>query len=155
VFVNEADFGYTIVLEKMYDDLPMTQVTVADGKKIMGYAMNKGVASSSTGSSRTATILFNSTLIGVKPAPTVAAFSSRGPSTAGPGVPKPDIMAPGLNILAASVPVGADDGANKDGHSYNVVSGMSMATPHVTGVVALIRKVHPDWSPAAIVSVLH
>jgi subtilisin family serine protease len=157
VFVNEADFGYTIVLEKMYDDLPMTQVTVADGKKIMGYAMSKGGPSSSTGGSRTATIVFNSTLIGVKPAPTVAAFSSRGPSTAGPGVPKPDIMAPGLNILAAwpsTVPVGADEAGNKDGNSYNVVSGTSMATPHVTGIVALLRKVHPDWSPAAIKSAI-
>ncbi|GJM88389.1 hypothetical protein PR202_ga04447 [Eleusine coracana subsp. coracana] len=155
VFVNEADFGYTIVVEKFRDGtLPMSQVTAADGAKIMGYAMRAG--SSNT---RTATIVFNSTLLGVKPAPTVAAFSSRGPSAAGPGVPKPDVMAPGLNILAAwpaAVPVDIDDNTNTNNEEYiyNVVSGTSMATPHVTGVVALVRKLHPDWSPAAIKSAI-
>ncbi|XP_040379897.1 subtilisin-like protease [Oryza brachyantha] len=147
VFINEADFGYTIVLEKYYD-LPMSQVTSADGAKIMGYA---GVGSPA--GSHTATIVFNSSVVGVKPAPVVAAFSSRGPSAASPGVPKPDVMAPGLNILAgwpSQVPVG--DGA--ESYSFNVVSGTSMATPHVTGIVALIKKVHPDWSPAMIKSAI-
>ncbi|KAL6620131.1 hypothetical protein ACP70R_035270 [Stipagrostis hirtigluma subsp. patula] len=146
VFINEADFGYTIVLEKYYD-LPMSQVTAADGTKIMGYAMM-----GSSASNHTATIVFNSSLVGVKPAPIVAAFSSRGPSTACPGVPKPDIMAPGLNILAAwpsQVPV-----EESEANSYNVVSGTSMATPHVTGIVALVKKLHPDWSPAAVKSAI-
>ncbi|KAK3135770.1 hypothetical protein QOZ80_5BG0423200 [Eleusine coracana subsp. coracana] len=158
VFVNEADFGYTIVVEKFRDDgsLPMSQVTAVDGAKIMGYAMRAGSASET----RTATIVFNSTLLGVRPAPTVAAFSSRGPSAAGPGVPKPDVMAPGLNILAAwpaAVSVDNDDTTNTNNEQeyiYNVVSGTSMATPHVTGVVALVRKMHPDWSPAAIKSAI-
>ncbi|KAK3138970.1 hypothetical protein QOZ80_5AG0375900 [Eleusine coracana subsp. coracana] len=155
VFVNEADFGYTIVVEKFRDGtLPMSQVTAADGAKIMGYAMRAGSSNTCT-----ATIVFNSTLLGVKPAPTVAAFSSRGPSAAGPGVPKPDVMAPGLNILAAwpaAVPVDIDDNTNTNNEEYiyNVVSGTSMATPHVTGVVALVRKLHPDWSPAAIKSAI-
>ncbi|KAL6845030.1 hypothetical protein ACP4OV_025203 [Aristida adscensionis] len=148
VFINEADFGYTIVLEKYYN-IPMSQVTAADGHKIMGYAMRGSPASM-----HTATIVFNNSLVGVKPAPTVAAFSSRGPSTASPGVPKPDIMAPGLNILAAwpsQVPVGEAGG---EAYDYNVVSGTSMATPHVAGVVALVKKAHPEWSPAAIKSAI-
>ncbi|KAG8085369.1 hypothetical protein GUJ93_ZPchr0010g9556 [Zizania palustris] len=147
VFVNEADFGYTIVVEKD-NSLPMSQVAAADGGKIMGYA-----AMGSSSAAHTATIVFNSTMVGVKPAPVVAAFSSRGPSAAGPGVPKPDIMAPGLNILAAwpsMIPV------DKEGESinFNVISGTSMATPHVTGIVALMKKMHPDWSPAAIKSAI-
>ncbi|KAF0926175.1 hypothetical protein E2562_022013 [Oryza meyeriana var. granulata] len=148
VFINEADFGYTIVLEKYYN-LPMSQVTAGDGAKIMGYA----AIGSSAAAAHTATIVFNSTVVGVKPAPVVAAFSSRGPSAASPGVPKPDIMAPGLNILAAwpsQVPV---DGGGES-YNFNVVSGTSMATPHVTGIVALIKKVHPDWSPAMIKSAI-
>uniref|UniRef100_A0A0D9WFR5 Subtilisin-like protease n=1 Tax=Leersia perrieri TaxID=77586 RepID=A0A0D9WFR5_9ORYZ len=154
VFVNEADFGYTIVLEKYYD-LPMSQVTATDGAKIMGYASTPS-SSSSTAAGHTATIVFNSSVVGVKPAPIVAAFSSRGPSAASPGVPKPDIMAPGLNILAAwpsQVPV---DGNKNGGESYtfNVISGTSMATPHIAGVVALIKKIHPDWSPAMIRSAI-
>ncbi|KAJ1262601.1 hypothetical protein BS78_09G121100 [Paspalum vaginatum] len=148
VFINEPDFGYTIVLEKLYS-LPMSQVTAVDGNKIMGYAM-KGSATTN----HTATIVFNSTVVGVKPAPIVAAFSSRGPSVASPGVLKPDIMAPGLNILAAwpsQVPVAEGP---ESSHSFNVISGTSMATPHVTGIVALVKKAHPDWSPAAIKSAI-
>ncbi|XP_062230243.1 subtilisin-like protease [Phragmites australis] len=146
VFINEPDFGYTLVLEKYYN-LPMSQVTAADGTKIMGYAM-KG----SSTTNHTATIVFNSTIVGVKPAPIVAAFSSRGPSIACPGVPKPDILAPGLNILAAwpsLVPV-----EGPESYNFNVISGTSMATPHVTGIVALVKKLHPDWSPAAIKSAI-
>ncbi|BAD53012.1 subtilisin-like serine proteinase [Oryza sativa Japonica Group] len=73
-------------------------------------------------------------------APKVAAFSSRGPSVDYPDIIKPDVAAPGSNILAAV----------KDG--YKLESGTSMATPHVAGIVALLKALHPDWSPAAIKS---
>ncbi|KAK1261591.1 Subtilisin-like protease [Acorus gramineus] len=75
-------------------------------------------------------------------APTVAAFSSRGPSTEFPGILKPDVAAPGVNILAAK----------KD--SYAFESGTSMACPHVSGIVALLKSLHPYWSSAAIKSAL-
>ncbi|KAK1321443.1 Subtilisin-like protease [Acorus calamus] len=75
-------------------------------------------------------------------APRVAAFSSRGPSTLFPGVLKPDIGAPGVNILAAK----------KDGYVF--MSGTSMACPHISGVVALLKSVHPRWSSAAIKSAI-
>jgi hypothetical protein len=149
VFVNEADFGYTIVVEK-YFNLPMSQVTATDGAKIMGYAR---AGPPSAAAPLNATILFNSTMVHVKPAPIVAAFSSRGPNVASPGVLKPDIMAPGLNILAAwptMVPVDGDT----ESYNYNVASGTSMATPHVTGIAALVKKAHPDWSPSAVKSAI-
>uniref|UniRef100_A0A0E0JPR3 Peptidase S8/S53 domain-containing protein n=1 Tax=Oryza punctata TaxID=4537 RepID=A0A0E0JPR3_ORYPU len=75
-------------------------------------------------------------------APKVAAFSSRGPSVDYPDIIKPDIAAPGSNILAAM----------KD--HYQLGTGTSMATPHVAGVVALLKAFHPDWSPAAIKSAI-
>jgi len=62
---------------------------------------------------------------------------------------KPDVLAPGLNILAAYPPktlLGAGP--------FDVLSGTSMSTPHISGVVALIKSVHPDWSPAAIKSAI-
>ncbi|CAD5181667.1 unnamed protein product [Musa acuminata subsp. malaccensis] len=74
--------------------------------------------------------------------PRVAAFSARGPSTGYPDLVKPDITAPGVNILAAV----------RDG--YQFMSGTSMACPHVSGIAALLKVVHPDWSPAAIKSAL-
>uniref|UniRef100_A0ACD5TAE1 Uncharacterized protein n=1 Tax=Avena sativa TaxID=4498 RepID=A0ACD5TAE1_AVESA len=81
VFINEADFGYTIVVEK-YFNLPMSQVTATDGAKIMGYAR---AGPPSEAAPLNATILFNSLMVHVKPAPIVAAFSSRGPNSASPG----------------------------------------------------------------------
>ncbi|KAG1363283.1 putative Subtilisin-like protease SBT3.6 [Cocos nucifera] len=81
------------------------------------------------------------------PAPRVAAFSSKGPNYLTPEILKPDIAAPGLNILAAWSP--ADKEMN-----YNILSGTSMSCPHVTGLAALIKAVHPTWSPSAIKSAI-
>ncbi|KAK3156564.1 hypothetical protein QOZ80_2AG0108860 [Eleusine coracana subsp. coracana] len=74
--------------------------------------------------------------------PRVAAFSSRGPSPTFPGIIKPDIAAPGVSILAAV------------GSSYQFKSGTSMSCPHVSAIVALLKLVHPDWSPAIIKSAI-
>ena len=72
----------------------------------------------------------------------VASFSSRGPSADYPAFIKPDVAAPGANILAAV------------GDSYVTKSGTSMAAPHAAGVAALLKALHPDWSPAAIKSAI-
>ena len=62
---------------------------------------------------------------------------------------QPDVVAPGLNILAAWSPMGGGMGL-----TYNIVSGTSMSCPHVAGVSALLRSAHRDWSPAMIRSAL-
>ncbi|KAG6431451.1 hypothetical protein SASPL_109530 [Salvia splendens] len=72
----------------------------------------------------------------------VASFSSRGPSIPTPGFLKPDILCPGVNILAAS----------HTSMEWKIDSGTSMACPHLSGVAALLKSVHPNWSPAAIKS---
>lgn len=63
---------------------------------------------------------------------------------------QPDIIAPGSNILAAWSPVASLYWSEK----YAIISGTSMACPHISGIVALIKSVHPEWSPAAIKSAL-
>ncbi len=82
-------------------------------------------------------------------APQVATFSSRGPSlSSGGGLLKPDIMAPGNDVIAAVSP------ANHSGNLYDTESGTSMATPHIAGVAALVISKHPNWSPMEVKSAI-
>ncbi|XAR73313.1 Tripeptidyl-peptidase II [Bertholletia excelsa] len=96
--------------------------------------------------------MHNLTLVGKDQAPFVLGFSARGPNAVVPEILKPDIIAPGLNILAAWPPVISPSRAQEDRRrvNYNMDTGTSMACPHIAGVAALIRAAHPDWSPAAI-----
>ncbi|PIM97197.1 Cucumisin [Handroanthus impetiginosus] len=92
------------------------------------------------------------TIIGDDRAPVVAAFSSRGPNWASPGILKPDILGPGVNILAAW-PVSVENNTNTNS-TFNIISGTSMSCPHLSGIAALLKSAHPDWSPAAIKSAI-
>ena len=76
-------------------------------------------------------------------------FSGRGPSKWEPGVLKPDVTAPGVDILAGHTP---DVANNVRGERFQYLSGTSMAVPHVAGIAALLKEAHPDWSPAALKS---
>jgi hypothetical protein len=79
----------------------------------------------------------------------IADFSSRGPGVG--NVLKPDIAAPGVNILAQ----GFADGTGEARHlGFGQVSGTSMASPHVAGAAILLRQIHPEWSNADIKSAL-
>ncbi|KAL5068573.1 hypothetical protein RYX36_019460 [Vicia faba] len=89
-------------------------------------------------------ILRAKTVIGAQPASRIAAFSSRGPNALSPEILKSDITTPGINILAAWSPA--------TGNMFNILSGTSMACPHVTGIATLDKVVHPSWSPSAIKS---
>ncbi|KAJ8439460.1 hypothetical protein Cgig2_008491 [Carnegiea gigantea] len=89
-------------------------------------------------------------------APTVATFSCMGPNKVNPNILKPDIAAPGLNILASwAQPISAS-GSKSDPQlsMFNIVSGTSMSCPHVSGAAAYVKEFHPDWSASAIKSAL-
>lgn len=67
---------------------------------------------------------------------------------------QPDITGPGHDILAAYSPLSTGAGTGGRSVNWNIISGTSMSTPHLTGIAALIKAVHRDWSPAAIKSAL-
>ncbi|GMP74073.1 hypothetical protein CsSME_00031600 [Camellia sinensis var. sinensis] len=96
------------------------------------------------------------TVLHSKPAPFMAAFTSRGPNTITPDILKPDITAPGLNILAAWSEASSPTKLASDHRvvKYNILSGTSMSCPHVAAAAALLKAIHPTWSSAAIRSAL-
>ncbi|KMS98938.1 hypothetical protein BVRB_3g067390 [Beta vulgaris subsp. vulgaris] len=128
--------------------LPAVAVGEREGNIIKRYAM--------TSPNPRATMSFLGTKVGIKPSPIVAAFSSRGPNILSLEVLKPDVVAPGVNILAAWTGSTGPSSVSADQRrvKFNILSGTSMSCPHVSGVAALIKAVHPSWSPAAIKSAL-
>jgi hypothetical protein len=83
----------------------------------------------------------------------MASFSSRGPT--GDWI-KPDVTAPGVQVLAGTTPqpdqTTADNGP--PGNLFMAIAGTSMSSPHSAGVSALVKAAHPDWTPAMIKSAL-
>ncbi|KAG6431453.1 hypothetical protein SASPL_109532 [Salvia splendens] len=100
----------------------------------------------------TAIISFQGTVIGDERAPVVASFSSKGPSIPTLGILKPDILGPGVNILAAW-PTSVEGNTNTKS-TFNIISGTSMSCLHLSGLAALLKSVHPDWSQSAIKSAI-
>jgi hypothetical protein len=122
-----------------FHSVPTVHLQFTDRPAVNAYAATLGA---------TATIN-QATIVYTEPAPFTASFSSRGPLRAGNGdLLKPDVMAPGQDILAAVAPPG------NGGMLFNLYSGTSMSSPHVAGLGALLKDLHPDWSPMAIKSAL-
>ncbi|KAK8646614.1 hypothetical protein V6N13_120394 [Hibiscus sabdariffa] len=152
---NGAAAGILISDSTRYDDtgdfsIPSLILPSSSGALIKEYATEAA-------DNATVKIMrFVLTSFGTKPAPQVAHFSSRGPDPINPNILKPDIIAPGVDVLAAfppTIPVQQFDNYYL-GSDYALLSGTSMSTPHVAGVTALLKAVHPEWSPAAIRSAL-
>ncbi|KAG8382325.1 hypothetical protein BUALT_Bualt05G0065700 [Buddleja alternifolia] len=142
ILMNQEPQGNTTLAEAHV--LPATHVTYANAQTIKAYLDST--------SRPTATIVFKGTVIGDDQAPILASFSSRGPSMASPGILKPDIIGPGVNILAAW-PISIEN-STRTKCTFNMISGTSMSCPHLSGIAALLKSAHPDWSPAAIKSAI-
>ena len=136
IFLNERHEGSTLIYS-LQCKIPVVHVNSEDAEKLKAYVAFDP----------TATLSFEpeGTITEVRRNPSVAYFSSRGPSPLNNFVLKPDILGPGVNILAAYpwTPT-----------SFFYLSGTSMACPHLSGIAAMLRSLHPTWSPAMIKSAI-
>lgn len=82
----------------------------------------------------------------------VADFSSRGPSLSDPSFLKPDLTAPGVDILGGTTPDAPNNGLR--GERFQYMTGTSQSAPEVAGVAALLKEAHPDWTPGMLKSAL-
>jgi subtilisin family serine protease len=82
----------------------------------------------------------------------MASFSSRGPNPSVPGVVKPDVTAPGVDVYAAfNTPLTTVGPTQPE---YGIISGTSMSSPHAAGAGALLRALKPNWTPGQLKSAL-
>ncbi|KAJ3677894.1 hypothetical protein LUZ60_001697 [Juncus effusus] len=146
--------GSLFITNDIYEELfvrftfPGAIITPQDGTTILSYINGS--------SNPTATLEFRQTILGGGTSPKVTTYSSRGPSVSCPLVLKPDIVAPGSLIFASwaqNTTVGSV-GSHDLFAPFNIISGTSMACPHVSGVSALLKAVRPDWTPAMIRSAI-
>ncbi|KAK4432021.1 Subtilisin-like protease SBT3.9 [Sesamum alatum] len=134
-------YVYSDSMQHPATKIPIVEVDFEGGNEILEYIEKSSKATVMIGPS--------SVLVGKPLTPKIAGFSSRGPNPLAPEILKPDIAAPGASILAAVPP---SYQTNDNGFAF--MSGTSMAAPHLGGIVALLRALHPHWSPAAIKSAL-
>ncbi|XP_050904363.1 cucumisin [Lathyrus oleraceus] len=127
--------------------LPACYLQLKDAAKVLTYIRSTSFP--------TATI-FKTIELRDSLAPVVASFSSRGPNNAVPEILKPDVIAPGVDIIASWSPISliSKNFGETRKLMFNIISGTSMACPHVSGAAAYVKSFHLTWSPAAIRSAL-
>ncbi|KAM0942412.1 putative tripeptidyl-peptidase II [Dioscorea sansibarensis] len=131
-----------------YVDIPVTEIPLQAADELFTYI--------NSNKKPIATILPTITVTEYKPAPQIAYFSSRGPSSLTKNILKPDIAAPGVNILAGWPlrNLSSDVPPGQKPSGFNLQSGTSMSCPHIAGVTANIKSWNPKWSPAAVRSAI-
>ncbi|KAG5232117.1 subtilisin protease family protein [Salix suchowensis] len=146
VLANNKDSGNEIIADPHV--LPASHINYTSGVAIFKYINSTEYP--------VAYITLPVTKIGTQPAPVVAAFSSKGPNIIAPDILKPDITAPGVSVIAAFTEAQGPTNQDFDRRRvlFNSISGTSMSCPHVSGVVGLLKTLHPTWSPASIKSAI-
>lgn len=132
ILANNAEAALNPTLDGTH--IPVATILLSQGNSLANFFASAGSAD----------VLLDYPAVATPEIPDqVATFSSRGPASL--AMLKPDIAAPGANILAA---------LNGDANSFGVLSGTSMATPHIAGAATLLRKMHPEWTPSEVKSAL-
>ncbi|CAA0822425.1 CO(2)-response secreted protease, partial [Striga hermonthica] len=138
--------GYERQEQLFYGTNPIAAVTERDGSWIRTYINSKRKT--------LAKILPTTTILNYTPAPVVAEFSSRGPPPGIQNLIKPDVVAPGVGILAAYPPFDYYKISGMDPPDFIILWGTSLSCAHAVGLAALIKSQHPTWSSSAIISAI-
>ena len=120
--------------------VPSVHISFTDGLVVKAYAATAGATASISPGVAVPT-----------QGSVMADFSSRGENLAAEDIIKPDVTAPGVNILAGNTPTPFD---SRPGQLFQSISGTSMSSPHVAGLAALLKDLHPDWDAEFIKSAL-
>ncbi|HEX2785441.1 MAG TPA: S8 family serine peptidase, partial [Ilumatobacteraceae bacterium] len=123
--------------------VPTVHVDFTEGMKVKKYIANRRHPRAALTTDTPTTIDY---------APSMTIFSSRGPSPTAADIIKPDITAPGLQVLAGASPF--TDAGFVPGELFQAIAGTSMSSPVTAGIYALLKQAHPDWSPAMAKSAL-
>ncbi len=128
-----------------FHPIPAVHVDEVARAAILAYIAAAGTGGHGARSSRSTAAEFAA----APQVPEIAEFSSRGPSTTTEGdILKPDIAAPGVDVVAAVAP------PFNHGRIWDFMSGTSMASPHIAGIGALLKAAHPAWLPSEIKSAM-
>jgi subtilisin family serine protease len=130
------------LMETMTDNHFLPTVHLPDGRQFLAFA---NAHPSGLSASFTAGVKANGK------GDVMAGFSSRGP---GGQFLKPDVTAPGVQILAGNTPTPDEIPSGPAGEYYQAIAGTSMSSPHVAGSAALMKALHPTWTPGQIKSAL-
>ena len=141
MILYNADDGQSEVTDNHW--VPSVHISNTDGLVVKAYVASEDAAATAEIIGGVYTPIQGSVMAG---------FSSRGPNRLSGDIIKPDVTAPGVNILAGNTPT--PEPGNVPGQLFQAISGTSMSSPHVAGVFALIKQAHPDWSAAMAKSAL-
>lgn len=153
--VQAGGAGGLVLLNVNYSDPLVADRFVIPGINVsssVGYSLKNWINRSNGTARGTITAHVNDYLLDEEKGNLLAYFSSMGPSRYIDNL-VPDVTAPGVNIYAAN----ADDQPftnNPSASDWTMMSGTSMASPHVAGAMTLLTQLHPDWTPAEIQSAL-
>lgn len=160
LFSNKAAFAYAkgAIAVIIYNNTPgeLTASTVRKAaipvvgmSQANGQYLKNAIGSTDFGAISTHQIRLNKLLLFE---PDMADFSSKGP-VLGFGMIKPDVTAPGVSIISATVRVGGvatNTSTMFDPTGYISASGTSMSSPMTAGVAALVKQKNPSWTPSMI-----
>jgi subtilisin family serine protease len=142
VLVNDAPNGDSLTADGHV--LPAVHISFANGEVLKAWvASGTGHVARVTGMTENKAAANGDVM---------ASFSSRGPNPSVPGVIKPDVTGPGVDVYAAfNTPLTT---VGPTVPEYGIISGTSMSSPHAAGAAALLRALKPGWTPSQVKSAL-